>query len=239
MEDSQPSSVGKKGNNGSIQGALVTDISFLGSPEPSLEVGAKQYPWYALQVRTRYEKTVAEMLHGKGYSPFLPLYKCARRWSHRLKILELPLFPGYLFCRFNAQHRLPILTTPAVIQVLGVSGTPIPINESEINAIRTIVASGLKSQPWPLLEIGTRVRIEYGALCGLEGVLLDFRGRHRLIVSVTLLQRAVAVEVDRAWTSPLISITNSQKVLELPRMEHTQVVSKRRIDVTGEARLAN
>src|SRR3954471_2902143 len=141
-------------------------MSLAVSREPSLDVGAKQYPWYALQVRARYEKTVAEMLHGKGYSPFLPLYKCTRRWSHRLKTLEWPLFPGYLFCRFDARNRLPILTTPAVIQVLGVSGTPIPINESEINAIQRIVTSGLKSEPWPLLEIGTQVRIEYGALCG-------------------------------------------------------------------------
>jgi len=180
------------------------------------------------------------MLHGKGYRHFLPLYRCPRRWTHRVKISELPLFPGYLFCRFNAQDRLPILKTPAVIQVLGVCGTPIPINESEINAIQTIVASGLKSQPWPLLEIGTRVRIEYGALCGVEGVLLDFRGRHRLIVSVALLQRAVAVEVDRAWASPLINRTNSQKVVELPRTEHTsQVMSKRGTVITGETRLVN
>ena len=162
------------------------------------------------------------MLRGQAYSPFLPLYKCARRWSHRSKILELPLFPGYLFCRFNAQHRLPILKIPSVIQVLGVGRTPIPINECEISAIQTVVASGLNSQPWPLLEIGTHVRIEDGPLCGLEGILLDFRGRHRLIISVTLLRRAVAVEIDRTWTSPVMNRTNQQgKVLELPRIGHT------------------
>ena len=159
----------------------------------------ERYPWFALQVRARYEKNTAEMLRGQGYDPFLPLYKCRRRWSNRYKMLELPLFPGYLFCRFDVHNRLPILKTPGVILVLGIARTPVPIDDTEIDAIRTIVGSGLQSQPWPFLQVGARVRIEYGALCGIEGILLHFRGRHRLIVSVTLLQRSVAVEIDRDW----------------------------------------
>jgi transcription antitermination factor NusG len=171
------------------------------SLETNTECAERQYPWFALQVRARYEKHIAEMLCGKGYDLFLPLYKCRRRWSNRYKILELPLFPGYLFCRFDFHNRSPILKTPGVIRVLGIARTPVPIGDAEIDAIRTIVGSGLQSQPWPFLQVGTRVRIEYGALCGLEGILLDFRGRHRLIVSVTLLQRSVAVEIDGAWVS--------------------------------------
>jgi transcription antitermination factor NusG len=115
--------------------------------------------------------------------------------------LDLPLFPGYMFCRFDVHNRLPILKTPGVILIIGIARTPVPIGNAEIDAIRTIVDSGLQSQPWPFLQIGARIRIEHGALSGLEGILLGPRGRHRLIVSVTLLQRSVAVEIDGAWVS--------------------------------------
>jgi len=161
------------------------------------------YPWYALLVKSRYENTVASHLQARGYESFLPLYKCQRRWSDRFKEIELPLFPGYVFCQFNALNRLPILSIPGVVHVVGVGRTPIPIDESEIAVIQAAVKSGLPSQPWPFLQIGHKVRIEYGPLCGLEGILLDFRGRQRLVISVTLLQRSVAVQVDGAWVRPM------------------------------------
>src|ERR1700726_677092 len=82
------------------------------SLEPDPEFGKGPYPWFALQVRSRHEKNIATLMHGKGYEPFLPLYKGRRRWSDRFKEMELPLFPGYLFCRFDVQNRLPVLTTP-------------------------------------------------------------------------------------------------------------------------------
>jgi transcription antitermination factor NusG len=179
-------------------------MSFTFEVKPEFE--ERRFPWFALQVRARHEKNIAKMLRGKGYDPFLPLYKCRRRWSNRYKMLELPLFPGYLFCRFDVHNRLPILKTPGVILVLGVARTPVPIHNAEIDAVRTIVDSGLQSQPWPFLQIGARVKIEHGALSGLDGILLGPRGRHRLIVSVTLLQRSVAVEIDGAWVR---GVTNS------------------------------
>jgi transcription antitermination factor NusG len=160
-------------------------------------------PWYALRVRSRHENTVATHLQGKGYKPLLPLYKCRRRWSDRLKEIELPLFPGYVFCQFNPLNRLPILSIPGVVHVVGVGRTPVSIDENEIAAIQAAVKSGLPSQPWPFLQVGHRVKIEYGPLRGLEGILLDFRGGHRLVISVTLLQRSVAVEVDGAWIRPM------------------------------------
>jgi transcription antitermination factor NusG len=166
-----------------------------------MEFGEHCFPWFALQVRARHEKNISEMLRGKGYELFLPMYKCRRRWSNRYKILDLPLFPGYLFCRFDVHNRLPILKTPGVILVLGIANTPVPIDNDEIGALRTIVVSGLQSQPWPFLRIGARVRIQQGALTGLEGILLGTKGRHRLIVSITLLQRSVAVEIDGTWVS--------------------------------------
>lgn len=157
---------------------------------------AGRLPWFALQVRTRYESVVADFLEGKGYTSFLPTYKCQKRWSDRIKVTEDPLFPSYLFCRFDPQYRLPILKTPGVIQVVGYNRMPVPIDDGEIQAIQVLVQSGFPSQPWPFLTVGERVQIESGPLRGLEGILVALKGKHRLVVSVTLLQRSVAVEMD-------------------------------------------
>src|SRR6267378_3368146 len=169
-----------------------------------METGNINYPWYALRVKSRYENTVAAHLQGRGYESLLPLYKCRHRWSDRFKEIELPLFPGYVFCKFDSLNRLPILSIPGVVHVVGVGKTPVPINETEIVAIQAAVKSGLPSQPWPFLEIGHRVRIEYGPLCGVQGILLGFRGHQRLVLSVTLLQRSVAVQIDEAWVRPMV-----------------------------------
>ena len=117
-------------------------------------------PWFAVQTRSRYENLVATLLRGKGYELFLPIYKSRRRWSDRIKELELPLFPGYLFCRFNPLDRFPILVTPGVMQVVGVGKSPIPVDDLEIAALKTAIRSGLPRQPWPFLQVGQRVRIE-------------------------------------------------------------------------------
>jgi len=164
-----------------------------------------QFPWFALQVRARFEQRVAEHLDGKGYEWFLPMYKCRKRWSDRIKQVEAPLFPGYFFCRINLQDRLPILKTPGVIQIVGSNRTPIAVDEGEVQAIQRMVASGIPNQPWPFLAAGDRVRIESGPLCGLEGILVDFKGNHRLVLSVTLLQRSVAVEIDSSFVTSLRS----------------------------------
>ncbi len=164
---------------------------------------APRQPWFALRVRSRYENIVAAFLEGKGYESFLPTYWCRRRWSDRIKKIELPLFSGYLFCRFNPQTRLPILAAPGVISIVGIGKNPVPIDEFEIAAVRTLVRSDLPHEPWPYVRIGQRVRIEHGALFGLEGILQSFRGRHRIVVSVSLLQRSVAAEIDSAWVAPI------------------------------------
>jgi transcription antitermination factor NusG len=161
-----------------------------------MTIAAERFSWFALQVRTRHELGVVGILEGKGYELFLPLYQCRKRWSDRIVNVELPLFPGYLFCRFNPQDRLPIVTTPGVIQVVGYNRLPIAVEDSEIRAIQTLVTSGLPNRPWPFLEVGDPVRIEAGPLRGLEGLLIDFKGNHRLVLSIALLHRAVAVEID-------------------------------------------
>ena len=156
------------------------------------------FPWFALQVRTRYEAGVADQLSRQGYDRFLPLYKLRKRWSDRNKEVDAPLFPGYLFCRFNPQDRLPILKTPGVIQIVGFKTGPAFVDEAEIRSIQTLVAAGVPHQPWPFLAAGDRVRIESGPLLGLEGILTEVRRSYRLVLSVTLLQRSVAVEIDSA-----------------------------------------
>ncbi len=162
-------------------------------------------PWFALRVRTRHEANVASYLEGNGYELFLPLYMCRKRWSDRIKNVETPLFPGYLFCKFDPQDRLPILKAPGVIQIAGYNRVPVPVESSEIQAIQAVMASGLPNQPWPFLKVGDRIRIEAGPLRGHEGVLVEFKGSHRLILSITLLHRAVAVEIDSAFVEALRS----------------------------------
>ena len=157
------------------------------------------YRWFALQVKTRYEKTVANLLGGQDYECFLPVYKYRRRWSDRMKEIEAPLFPGYLFCRFNVQKRRPIVVTPGVLQIVGLGGKAIPVDDGEIAAVQTVVNSGLLCQPWPFLRKGDWLTIDHGAFRGLEGILLEYKGQYRLVVSISLLHRAVAVEIDALW----------------------------------------
>jgi transcription antitermination factor NusG len=172
--------------------------------EINVETGNSSYSWYALQTKSRHENTVASHLCARGFPSYLPLFKCRRRWSDRFKEIELPLFPGYVFCQFNSVDRFPVLSIPGVVHVVGVGRTPVAIDETEIAAIQAAVNSGLPRQPCPFLEIGNRVRIEHGPLCGIEGILLGYRGHQRLVLSVTLLQRSVAVQVDETWVQPIL-----------------------------------
>ncbi|MGA6954454.1 MAG: UpxY family transcription antiterminator [Candidatus Acidiferrales bacterium] len=174
------------------------------TPHPADSIVASPlYPWFALQVRTRQESSVGDQLNGQGYEQFLPMYKVRKRWSDRIKEVEAPLFPGYLFCRFNPHDRLPILKTPGVIQIVGFKEGPTAVDESEIRSIQTLVAAGVPHQPWPFLSAGDRVRIDSGPLVGLEGILTEVKRSHRLVLSVTLLQRSVAVEIDSALVTAI------------------------------------
>jgi transcription antitermination factor NusG len=159
--------------------------------------------WYALKVRPRLEKQVSMNLSAKGYELFLPLYKRKTRWSDRIKVLEEPLFSGYLFCQFDVTKRLPILQTPGVRSVVGIGKCPEPIDVEEIEAIRRVVSAGLNYQPHPYLTVGDAVRVEHGALMGLVGLVTQVKNEFRLIISVNLLMRSVSVEIDRAWVEPV------------------------------------
>ena len=159
--------------------------------------------WFALRVKPRFEKTVASSARNKGYEEFLPLYQCRKRWSDRFQSVELPLFPGYIFCQLNPEFRLPLLTIPGALHFIGIGRVPVPIENEEIAALQVAMRSGLWAEPWPFLDVGQRVRLEEGPLAGLEGLLIEVRKEQRLIVSVTLLKRSVAVEIERDWVRPL------------------------------------
>jgi transcriptional antiterminator NusG len=161
------------------------------------------FPWFALQVRARQEAGVAAQLGGQGYEQFMPFYKLRKRWSDRIKEFDAPLFPGYLFCRFDPHNRLPILKTPGVIQIVSFNSIPAAVEESEIVSIQRLVTSGIRHEPCPFLNVGDRVRINSGSLSGLEGILTDVKGSRRLVLSVSLLQRSVAVEIDSAFVTAL------------------------------------
>jgi len=160
--------------------------------------------WYGLRTKSKFEKVAAFSLAHKGYEHYLPCYRYRRRWSDRVTEVETPLFPGYIFCRFDVYKRLPVLTTPGVVSVVGLGKQPQAIPDSEIAAVERIVSSGLHAEPWPYLRQGQRVRIERGSLSGLEGIFTrGKRDEWRIVVAVHMLQRSVSVEVDRDWIQPI------------------------------------
>jgi transcription antitermination factor NusG len=170
---------------------------------PSSDENFDSINWYAIQTRAKHEKSVSAFLEGKGYDQFLPLYQSWHRSSGRLKSVFLPLFSGYLFGRFDKNRRLPILMTPGVAGIVGRGKEPEPILAEEIARIQVSCASGLKMTPWPYLEGGEPVRVECGPLRGVEGIFVTEKSNCRLVISVGILRRSVAVEVDRDWIRPL------------------------------------
>jgi transcriptional antiterminator NusG len=172
------------------------DIQAIGRPE-----GASTR-WFALAVKPRFDKAVARALEVKGYETLLPLYKKHHQYRACSKDSELPLFPGYVCCRFDIQTRLPILTTPGVIQVLGAGNCPIPLSDLEIYSLQAVLKAQLPVQPIPFVDAGQRVRINGGVLAGIEGIVLRLKPSLRLVLSITLLQRSVLLEIGPDHVSP-------------------------------------
>jgi transcriptional antiterminator NusG len=153
--------------------------------------------WFVVRVKPRHEKAVSSALKTKQYEELLPLYRSKHRWADRLKDVELPLFPGYTFCRFDPLHRVPILNTPGVIDIVRAGVALAPVEDHEIEALHIMMEHGLSATPWEFVHIGQTVTIKEGPLRGLSGIVLDFKRSMRLVLSVSLLQRSVLVEIDR------------------------------------------
>jgi transcription antitermination factor NusG len=171
-----------------------------------MQICGESSQWFAVRTASGREKSVAAQLNAKGFEEFLPVYRSRRQWSDRIKELELPLFPGYLFCRFDFNDRLPIMVTPGVKLIVGFGRTPMPVSETEIDNLRRVVASGAAAEPHhQYLTVGERVRIREGSLAGVEGILVDVKNSWRIVLSVELLQRSVSVELDRAAIEPVLA----------------------------------
>lgn len=152
--------------------------------------------WYALYTKHQHEKAATTQLQGRGFEVFLPLYKAVHRWKDRNQTVQLPLFPCYVFLRTDLMGRGDILRTPGVLSIVGNGGKASAIPEAEIEAIRRVIHTGVHFAPHAFLKAGERVRILSGPLAGIEGILQRVKSRFRIILSVELLQKAVAVEVD-------------------------------------------
>jgi transcription antitermination factor NusG len=152
--------------------------------------------WYAIYTRHQHEKSVAQFLSAKGLQVFLPLYNATRRWKDRTVHLSLPLFPCYLFLRGMEGRWLDVVTTSGIVSVLSINGEPATIPESEIESVRRAVEWGNRVEPHPFLRCGDRVRVISGPLQGLEGILVRKKNLFRLVLSVEILERSAAVEVD-------------------------------------------
>lgn len=184
----------------SLYGGVVS--SGAASLDPQDPDGGESPAWHAVSVKHQHERTIAAALDQKGFEAFSPMYRARRQWSDRTKEIELPLFAGYVFCRFPYGDKARVLNTPAVARVVEFGGKPAAIPEAEIAAIRAVIASNQPLRPWPHLKPGDLVRVERGPLRGVEGILLREKDAVELVVTVELLRRSVAVQIDAASVSP-------------------------------------
>jgi transcriptional antiterminator RfaH len=168
-------------------------------------------PWFALQTRPRNEKQVERLLTHKGYECYLPLYRQKRQWSDRVIEVELPLFPMYVFCRFVSSAIGKAISTPGVIRIVGFCGQPAEVEVEEIETLQLLGQSSLLREPWAYIPEGTLVQVETGPLAGAQGIFCSGEDRRRLVISVTLLQRSVAVELDE---KTVISLVEDPKKLK-------------------------
>jgi transcription antitermination factor NusG len=164
-------------------------------------------PWFAVRVRSNHERVTALHLRSRGLEEFAPTYRTECQWSDRRKEVERFLFPGYVFCRLNPNDRLPVLTIPGVVGLVGFGKAPAAIPDTEIESVRRTVGSGLLVAPWPFLSAGQSVLIERGPLMGVEGILQEIKKAFRLVVSIQMLQRSISVEVSRSWVRPVNTAT--------------------------------
>jgi transcription antitermination factor NusG len=187
--------------------------------------------WYAVYTKHHHEKRASDVLVQKGFDVFLPLYQAAHKWKDRMKMISLPVFPCYVFLRTKLERKLDILTTPGVFWLVENGGRACPLPESDIEAIRKLTRSGLQLEPHPYLKCGEQVRVRSGPLAEVKGILTRIKNRYRVVVSVELLQKSVAVEVDAASVEPLPVFRSSAS----PALVETR---SRRVAGTGSHHIA-
>lgn len=170
---------------------------------PSSDHGSRAPEWFAVQTRSRHEKSVLGQLHSKEIKAFLPLYRSPKRWNNGQDNAQLPLFPGYLFVRIDiARDQLPILQTSGVARIVSFAGKPASLPDQEIVQLETAVKKGIAT-PHPFLSIGDRVRIVRGPLAPLSGILIRDKSGFRIVLSVQLIAQSVSVELDACDVEPV------------------------------------
>ena len=165
---------------------------------------AEGFPrWYAVYTRSRHEKRVREQCERRSIESFLPLYETVHRWKDRRMRVQLPLFSSYVFVRIELIHRFDVLQIPGVVRLVGFNGQQTALNEEEIETLQQGLSGGVCTKPHPYLTSGRRVRIKDGPLAGMEGILLRRKGNLRVVISISLLQRSIAVDADLADLEPV------------------------------------
>lgn len=159
--------------------------------------------WYVAQTCAHHEKRISEQLGLRGIENFLPLYERISQWKDRRVCLQVPLFAGYVFVRLALREQLRVLQLPGVAQLVGFGGLPSALPDNEIEGIRNSLKLRLRAEPFSYLAVGQRIRIDRGPLQGVEGILVRRKNCLRLVLSVALIQRSIAVEIDAADVSAI------------------------------------
>ena len=169
------------------------------------DVEQKTAQWFAVYTNSRHEKVVARQLQDRSIETFLPLYRTWHRWKDRRKLVELPLFPSYVFVRIEAQNRLLVLQVPGVVTLVSFNSEPAALPEKEIDALRNGLENDVHAEPHPYLRVGRKVRVMRGPMAGAEGILSRKKDKCRVVISIDVLMRSIAVEVDGADVEPTSS----------------------------------
>jgi transcription antitermination factor NusG len=169
------------------------------APAPVLGVSR----WYAAYTCTNHERRVAQQLAEREVESFLPLYRSVRRWKDRRKELQLALFPGYVFVHMDVANRLRVLQLPGVVNLVSFGGVPAPLPDGEIEGLRNGLTNEGQVESHPYLAAGRRVRIVDGPFSGVEGIVVRRKDKLRVVLSISLIQRSVAIEVAEGDIAPL------------------------------------
>jgi len=185
---------------------MITAI--LEQPERAIRAINRTESWFALVTKPRHEKVASEALNSKGLETFLPLIQRRHQYGHRSREFDVPLFPGYLFCRFNVSNRLPVIMTPGIVRIVGAGASPIPVSDVELMSLQIAMRERIPAHPQVFLRGGAKVAITEGPLAGIEGIVVKERDPLRMVVSIDLLQRSVLLEIPSARVSALPSNSN-------------------------------
>ena len=185
---------------------LVTGLM---SNESFIAADGSSPQWFAAYTIPRHEKHVSEILAERQIETFLPLYRTARQWKKSTPVvLELPLFPTYVFVRIARRARGAVLGIPGVLSIVGSSKEPWPLPNFEIEALRRGMQTR-KVEPHPYLKVGERVRVKAGAMAGIQGVLVRKKNEFRVVITLDAIMRSIAVEVDAADVEPAAPLAES------------------------------